>query len=64
MLPPGSGRLVARSFGNPHRVARTRPVSPDEDGFTIVEDSLESYNAFKAGAELYHYRQSASGNSD
>ena len=64
VLPPGGGRLVARSFGNPHRPAGTRPVSPDEDGFTIVEDSLESYNAFKAGAELYHYRQSTTGNSD
>jgi hypothetical protein len=64
VLPPGSGRLVARSFGNPHRAARTRPGNPDGDGFIVVEDSLESYNAFKAGAELYHFRQSASGKSD
>ena len=60
VLPPGSGRLVARTFGTGHRGAKL--AASDDDpapGIVTVEDTLDSYHAFKAQAEIYIYRQPA-----
>jgi len=62
VVPPGSGRLVARSFGTPHSAAKlTAAAEPAADALTVT-DTLESFNAFKAMFDSYTYSPlSASG---
>jgi insulysin len=64
VMPPGSGRLVARSFGHPHQAARAALSNASDAGFITVEDTLESYNAFKADADFYEYKQTLQVNDD
>lgn len=55
VVPPGSRRLVARSFGTPHASARiTVAAQPGPDVVTVM-DTVESFNAFKAMFDSYTY---------
>jgi len=58
VMPPGSGRLVARTFGTPHASVKMTVAAQPDDGVITVEDSVESYNTFKENAALFIYKAS------
>ncbi len=56
---PGStsAKIVARAAGRPHRDDFNSNKTDSDSASIIIEDTIESYNAFKAQSEVFRFRE-------